>query len=165
MIADQMRKIFAFNDWAWQRLFASVKKLDEETYMAPRLLFEGNMHATLVHCMSAESVWMSRCLGVNPDTLFDPDAYVDFTAVQTAWQPITRDWRSFLTIVNDEDCRRIVEYQNTRGQKFSLPLVDILQHVVNHATEHRSQLTPLLNELGVPTQPLDYMLFQLAGQQ
>ncbi len=70
--------------------------------------------------------------------------YANFSAVKNAWQPITRDWRSFLQVVSDADCRRIVEYQNTRGEEFSLPLVDILQHVVNHATEHRSQITHTL---------------------
>ena len=163
MIAEQMRKLFAFNEWAWLWVFASVEKLDEEAYKEPRVLFEGNIHATLVHCMSAESVWMSRCLGISPDAMFNPESYADFLVVRMAWQPVSRDWRSFLQIVSDEDCRRIVEYQNTRGNEFSLPMVDILQHVVNHATEHRSQLTPLLFDLGIPTRPLDYMLFQLDG--
>lgn len=162
MVAEQMRKLFAFNEWAWQRVFASVRKLDEESYTEPRLLFEGNIHATMVHCMAAESIWLSRCIGISPDSLFKPDTYADFSAVRTAWQPITRDWRSFLKLVDDKDCRRIVEYQNTRGAEFAAPLVDILQHVVNHATEHRSQLTPILYDLDLATLPLDYILFQRA---
>ena len=30
---------------------------------------------------------------------------------------------------------------------------DALRHVFNHATEHRSQMTPLLAQLGHPTEP------------
>jgi uncharacterized damage-inducible protein DinB len=56
---------------------------------------------------------------------------------------------------------RPVEYRNTRGNGFTLTLVDIVQHVANHATEHRSQITPILFQLGQPTQPLDFMLFCL----
>lgn len=161
MIADQMRKLFAFNDWAWQRVFASVEKLSEEAYREPRLLFEGSIHATLVHCLAAESIWLSRLEGISPNSLFDPHEFGSFQAVHDKWQTIAANWDRFLRNLSDEQCAQMVEYRNTRGNGFSLLTVDILQHVVNHATEHRSQLTPLLYELGAATLPLDYMLFQL----
>ena len=161
MIADQMRKIFAFNNWAWQHTFASIEQLGNEEYHVPRLLFEGSIHNTLVHCLSAESIWLSRCEGISPDSMFDPQQFSDFSAVRAAWQPLTLKWTSYVQSLSDDHCAQIVEYRNTRGNGFSLQLVDILQHVVNHATEHRSQLTPILYNLDVPTQPLDYMRFQL----
>lgn len=161
MIANQMRKLFAFNTWAWDRVFDSVEKLPAEEYVAPRQLFEGSIHATLVHCLSAETIWLARCEGNSPEALFDPRAYADFAAVRESWQPVTERWQRYLEELNDESCAQLIAYRNTRGNGFSLPLVDILQHVANHATEHRSQLTPLLYHLALPTQPLDYMLFQL----
>lgn len=161
MIAEQLRKLFAFNDWAWQRVFASVEKLDDETYQAPRMLFEGSIHGTLVHCLSAEIIWLSRLQGVSPKSLLDPGEIANFQAVRERWQPVSDEWDRFLQDLTDEACMQIVEYRNTRGNGFSLVTADILQHVVNHATEHRSQLTPILYDLGVATKPLDYMLFRL----
>ena len=161
MIADQMRKLFAFNTWAWQRVFASVEKLSDEDYHAPRQLFEGSIHGTLVHCLSAEYIWLSRVEGVSPKGLFDPEEYASFAAVLEHWQPVTVKWTNFVKELTAEQCSQVIEYRNTRGSGFSLLLVDILQHVVNHATEHRSQITPILYHLGVPTQPLDYMRFQI----
>ena len=75
MIADQMRKLFAFNDWAWQRVFASVEKLSDEDYHAQRLLFEGSIHNTLVHCLAAEFIWFSRLQGISPESVFDPQEF------------------------------------------------------------------------------------------
>jgi uncharacterized damage-inducible protein DinB len=161
MIADQMRKLFAFNSWAWQRVFASVEKLNDQDYHAPRQLFEGTIHGTLVHCLSAESIWLARCEGVSPDSLLDPQEYSGFTAVRENWRPVAANWARYVQGLSDAQCAQVIEYRNTRGNGFSLQLVDILQHVVNHATEHRSQLTPILYHLEVPTQPLDYMRFQL----
>ena len=162
MIADQMRKLHAFNRWAWERVYASVAELDGAAYHARRLLFEGSIHGTLVHGMTAEYIWLSRIKGVSPSSMLDPRDYGDFTAVRTAWQPLADEWGALMSEISDEDCPRVVDYRNTRGGDFSLALVDILQHVVNHATEHRSQLTPILYDLGVPTQPLDYMLYMLS---
>jgi uncharacterized damage-inducible protein DinB len=161
MIANQIRKLFAFNSWAWERVFASVEKLNEDDYHAPRHLFEGSIHATLVHCLSAESIWYARCEGASPDSLFDPQDFSDCFAVREYWRPVTDNWASYVQALSDEQCARLIEYRNTRGNGFSLQLVDILQHVMNHATEHRSQLTPILYHLELPTKPLDYMRFQL----
>ena len=139
MLADQMRTLFEFNAWAWNHVLKSVNNLDN----------------------AAESIWLSRCLGQSPTALFNPDAYNDSTAVQQHWAAVRDDWTHFLRGLTDKDMSRLIAYQNTRGDSYSLKLVDILQHVVNHATEHRSQMTPILSQLGVPTPPLDYMRFRL----
>lgn len=162
MIAEQMRKLFAYNNWAWQRVFSSVEQLDHAGYMAPRALFgDSSMHQMLVHAMGAEYIWYARCRGESPAEMLSPADFADFTAVATQWGHIIHRWGNFIQMLHAEDCERIVTYQTTQGQTRALLLADLLQHVVNHATEHRSQITPLLYELGVPTQPLDYMLFTL----
>jgi uncharacterized damage-inducible protein DinB len=45
------------------------------------------------------------------------------------------------------------------------PLELILQHVVNHSTYHRGQVTTLLRQIGVPAVPTDFLVFidQRAG--
>jgi uncharacterized damage-inducible protein DinB len=160
MIAEQMRKLFAYNSWAWQRVFTSVEKLDETTYRAERPIFYNTIHGLLVHAMSAEYLWLSRCRGHSPDTVLQPEEYADFAGVRDHWSKIGHSWGNFLQGLNDAHCERVINYLNTRGEPYSQTLVDILQHVVNHSTEHRSQLTPILYKSGVPTQPLDYILFQ-----
>ena len=35
----------------------------------------------------------------------------------------------------------------------------ILQHVVNHSTYHRGQLTTLLRQLGAATSPTDFLVY------
>ncbi|MCB9421583.1 MAG: DinB family protein [Ardenticatenaceae bacterium] len=162
MLADHIRTLFAYNVWAWNHVLASLEQLDEAVYKAKRPLFDQtSLHAMFVHCLTAESIWLSRCLGHNPTSMFDPDAYNDVTAVQQHWTAVRDDWANFLRGLTDKELTRIVAYQNTRGDSFSLSLADILQHVINHATEHRSQMTPILFQLGVPTPPLDYMRFRL----
>ncbi len=160
MLADQMRRLFSYNTWAWQHLYDSVEKLDADAYHASRLLFQGSIHGLLVHAMAAEHIWFLRCHEENPTTLLEPGEFADFVAVRTRWSSIRHDWANYLQWISDADCKQFVEYRNTSGKPYSARLIDILQHVVNHATEHRSQLTPILHQLGVPTTPLDYIFFR-----
>lgn len=162
MLADQIRRLFLFNTWAWERVFASVNQLDDAAYHEPRQLFEETIHATLVHCLSAEYIWLERCQGRSPDSLFDPQKFAGAQAIQQPWKDVTSGWHSLLAGLNDGDCLRSAPYRNTRGTQFELPLKDICYHVINHATEHRSQITPILFFQGVPTAPLDYMLYSLS---
>ena len=162
MLADQMRTLFDYNVWAWNHVLASIMQLDDVTYKEKRPLFDQtSLHELLVHGLAAESIWLSRCLGNSQTSMFEPDAYNDITAVQQHWAAVRDDWTSFLRGLTDKEMSRIVAYQNTRGDSFSLKLVDILQHVINHATEHRSQMTPILFQLGVATPALDYMRFRI----
>lgn len=161
MLSDQMRRLFSYNAWAWQHVYVSVEQLDHEAYHAPRPLFNHSIHSILVHCMTAEYIWYTRCQGESPTDLFNPADFADLTAVLQAWSPVRHSWANYLQWLSDEDCKQFVEYRNTSGTPFTLRLADLLLHVVNHATEHRSQLTPILYDLGVPTKPLDYMRYRL----
>ena len=120
MIADHMRKLFAYNSWAWQHIFASITQLDPSDYHAPRQLFgASSIHFILVHAMSAESIWLARIQGESPTALFDPAAYADFTAVHDQWRDIIHNWANFVQWLNDTHCKANVSYQNTNGTPLS----------------------------------------------
>lgn len=161
MIATHITQLFAYNATAWDSVFQSLAKLDDETYKAPRPFFWGSLHEAAVHCLMAESIWLARCQGSSPSTLLNPADYADFSAVKTHWLTVRADWEDYLARLTPAGYNQPIEYRNTKGNGFSLILKDILQHVINHATEHRSQMTPTLYNLGVPTVPLDYMSFCL----
>lgn len=161
MIADQMRRLFTYNTWAWQHVYASVEQLDNEAYHATRPVFQNSIHTLLVHSMAAEQIWYARCRGESPTSLLNPDDFADFAALAEEWSHVRHRWANYLQWMSDEDCKQMITYRTTQGKEYALRLVDILQHVVNHATEHRSQLTPILHELGIPTEPLDYMRYRL----
>ena len=44
----------------------------------------------------------------------------------------------------------------------TIPVWQILLHVVNHATDHRAQTLRLLDQLGAPTFEQDFMLYLYA---
>lgn len=161
MLAAQLRRLFAYNQWAWRQVFPSLAQLPGAAYKADRPFFWGSLHGLMVHAVATESIWLARLQGESPTTLLQPDDFPDFAGIQAHWEVVDARWQRYLGDLADADMARIVAYHNTRGDAFQLPVTDIVQHVANHATEHRSQMTPILFNLGAPTPPLDYLWFCL----
>jgi len=53
----------------------------------------------------------------------------------------------------------VVRYKNTKGEAFRAPLWQLVQHVANHSTYHRGQVTSLLRQLGGRTVSTDLVVF------
>ena len=55
---------------------------------------------------------------------------------------------------------RTLTYRAFNGQSATLPYWQMLQHVVNHGSYHRGQVTTLLRQLGAaPPQGMDLVAF------
>lgn len=55
----------------------------------------------------------------------------------------------FTSSLDQETCNKDVEYVTTEGQSLSRNLAAFCQHIFNHQTHHRGQLTCLLSQLGL----------------
>jgi uncharacterized damage-inducible protein DinB len=164
MMIKHFQQLYAYNDWAWDQVFLSLERLDPAEYHLDRSFFWGSLHGLTVHALTAEWLWLRRIGGDSPTALLDPVDFPDFAMVRATWLPVRSEWKRLLESLAVADLPRPVSYRTTQGTPHTLPLLDILQHVPNHATEHRSQMTPVLYALGVPTPPLDYMRFRLESQ-
>lgn len=51
--------------------------------------------------------------------------------------------------LTDENCQQFISYQTTEGESITKKVADITQHMFNHQTHHRGQLTCILSQLGV----------------
>src|SRR5262245_4962979 len=96
MTADHFRLMLVYNRWANEKVLACAVRVPKADYfaMAPGLSF-GSLHATLVHTLVAELVWLARWQrGLPPDELKDARqasrlAETEITSlaqVQSMWQ-------------------------------------------------------------------------------
>ena len=51
--------------------------------------------------------------------------------------------------LTEEDCDKFITYTTTEGAVITKSVADITQHIFNHQTHHRGQLTCLLSQAGV----------------
>ncbi len=55
---------------------------------------------------------------------------------------------AFVAKLTQEDLNRVMEYKTLKFGIYKNPLWQSMQHVVNHGTYHRGQITTLLRQLG-----------------
>jgi uncharacterized damage-inducible protein DinB len=57
------------------------------------------------------------------------------------------------------DVNRVIEYRLMSGQPAASPLWQMLQHLINHGSYHRGQVTTMLRQLGRPAIATDLIVF------
>ena len=64
--------------------------------------------------------------------------------LRPSWDALEAEQRAYLTGLADADLGRLVSYKNTQGVQGQAALGPLLQHVVNHATHHRSEAAAMI---------------------
>lgn len=159
---NSVLRLFEYNEWAWQRLFPSLARLPDRDYFEERPFFWHSLHGLAVHAYGAEWAWLQRCRGVFPSALPSADAeggIGNLAVLRQEWDPLRAEFRAYVERLTEQQINEEFVYRDLAGKSYRIVLGDLLRHVMNHATEHRSQMTPILHQLGQPTEPLDYLYF------
>jgi uncharacterized damage-inducible protein DinB len=125
----------------------------------------GSVWGTLVHIVWGEWLWLGRWEHRHHGPGADPTECCDLASLARRCTEIAAAQRVFLDSLNSAALDRRVAYENPPGVAWRYPLAQMLQHVVNHSTYHRGQVTTLLRQLGAPAIPTDFLIFidQRAG--
>lgn len=55
----------------------------------------------------------------------------------------------FCINLTEDDCENVITYTTTEGELINRVVADVIQHIFNHQTHHRGQLTCVLSQFGV----------------
>ncbi|HUL73850.1 MAG TPA: DinB family protein [Vicinamibacterales bacterium] len=156
----ELRLLVDFNYWARDRLLSAVGTLTPEQYSRDLGSSFRSVRATLVHMYSAEWIWYTRWQGTSPTTPLSVDDYPDLSTLRAAWVALESQIRSYLDRVGEAGASRVMEYKLINGQPGKSVFWQMLQHVVNHGSYHRGQVTTMLRQLGAaPSKSMDLITF------
>ena len=57
--------------------------------------------------------------------------------------------RQYCLNLTEEECQKYITYKTTEGEPITKVVADVTQHLFNHQTHHRGQLTCVLSQYGV----------------
>jgi uncharacterized damage-inducible protein DinB len=160
MRAADLREWFEYNRWANGRVLDTASHLSPDQFTRDLGSSYPSVRDTLVHMLWAEWIWLERCSGVSPMTVFEPALFPDVEAVRARWRPVERGQGELLTALIDTAIRRTVAYTNRRAEHWEYLLGDVLYHVVNHASYHRGQLTTMFRQVGETPVGTDFLCFR-----
>jgi uncharacterized damage-inducible protein DinB len=148
MNIQDIRNLINFHYWGRNRILDAVDLITPEQFTKDVGGSFGSVRNTLVHTLSAECVWLARWRSDTPPGWLVADTFATNAAVRIAWIDHERKLRAFFETMDEQGIQRVLPYKTLDGQDAASPLWQMLQHVVNHATYHRGQVTTLLRQLG-----------------
>src|SRR5262245_41332691 len=159
MTVQDLDRLFDYSYWANAKLFPVVSQLTPEQFAQFIDTHHGSIRNTIVHMLSAEWGWLSRCGGPERGPALKPDDFPTPESVIETWRKIEGYVRTFLAGLSDADLDRDVEFAIPPGEKRTLTLGQLLQHSANHGVHHRGQLSLLLRMRDYAPDNFDLVLY------
>ena len=148
-----------YNRWANAIMLDAASQLSSEQFTADLRSSHRSVRDTLAHILAAEWIWLERWHGTSPKSLLDPAEFPTLDSLKTRWSNVEGGYQSFIGTLSDESLEKVIAYTNTRGEVWKYPLGEMIQHVMNHSTYHRGQVTTMLRQLGAEVSPVDLLVF------
>ena len=140
-------QLFDYNYYCNKKLIEECLKLESVPEKSIRLFS---------HVLNAHHLWNARILDKKP--------------VYTVWQLHTMtDWgdihyenqrNSFEILTTADNFEKRIAYENSEGKSYTNTIQDILFHIINHSTHHRSQISMDLRNNGLEPIPLDFIFYR-----
>jgi uncharacterized damage-inducible protein DinB len=158
MDGDSLLALVRYHAWANDRILTTAAGLKDEEFRRPAVLDHGSVFQTLRHLVDVDWSWREFCTGNDVgDTYVWDHGYVldDLPAIHA------------FSLEEDARLRRYVESLDEAALAESLasdaepddrrPRWLLLAHVVNHGTQHRSEVAHYLTRCGHSPGDLDLM--------
>ena len=132
-------RLFDYNDWANREEVRHLRSLSVPPHKAVKVL---------AHIVGTEWLFLGRLRGEKAAVVW-PDLTLDQIAEQI--DRLHKEWpREF----GRED---VVEYVNSKGEKWSSRADDILMHVIIHGGYHRGQIATIVRQSDETPAYTDYI--------
>jgi uncharacterized damage-inducible protein DinB len=166
MNLQDLKTLLDYHYWARDRLLDALEALTPEQYNRDLGNSFKSIRDTITHIFAAEWAWYGRWQGESPTSLLPADRFPDLAALRRQWGEHEALMRAFVNGLNEAGTSRVIEYKLLSGQPGASPIWQMLQHVVNHASYHRGQITTMLRQIGVaPAKPMDMIAYYRVKQE
>lgn len=158
MNPEEIQLLYDYNSWANHRSVEACASLAPDQFTRDLSSSFRSVRDTLTHIMNAEWIWLERFHGRSPSAV-PKGKYPDLARLRARWSEIEKDLMSLVRSLTQADLDRVMKYKTINFGVYKNPMWQSLQHLVNHGTYHRGQITTLLRQLGAKPLLTDLMHF------
>ena len=160
MSYEALLALLDYHYWARDRMLDAVARISPHEFHRDLGNSFGSIRGTLVHLVSAEWIWCSRWEGQGPSTHLAPEDFGTVEDIRVRWEEEGGRVREFVRGLGPDGIGRESEYAPLEGGSVRSVFWEMAQHVVNHASYHRGQVTTMLRQLGAePPESQDLITF------
>lgn len=160
MDISTFKKFYDYNYALHRRVWECIDHITDAQFVEEVPYSIGSIRNHMVHLTGVDERWLARLNGSPvPNAL----QYADFAtraATRARWEQAAQAMSSYISSLQNSQLDEMVHYDMPQrgGAKQNLRW-QILLHVVNHGTDHRAQILPVLHRLGAPTLEQDFMIY------
>jgi uncharacterized damage-inducible protein DinB len=154
---EQLRSLVAYNRWANTRFLQAAAALSAEELERDLGASFGSLQGTLIHILWGERGWLRFWQNGSFVPRPTPGEYPDFASLCSAWTHHEDAYTAYLHALTQAE---LDAPRNLDADTYALG--ELVQHILNHSTYHRGQVTLLLRQLGHEPPSTDYREFLAA---
>ena len=153
-LASHAQSLIGFHQWANEKILEQAARLSDDDLSRDLPVTHTSIRAVLVHMLGTMTFWHANWTHTERR---QPDVSTRERLVE-AYASAHADLRAFAARLTDDDWERSEPWwRQATGRAEELPLGDTIVQVVNHGTQHRSEIAVMLTELGCSPGDLDYL--------
>jgi uncharacterized damage-inducible protein DinB len=152
---DYLPELVCYHIRVNERILDRCAELTQEEFRRPGTTDNGSAYETLMHMVVVDWSWRDFCLGNDDDDSY-PDGwpFADLATIRSFWDGEHARLLEYAGSL-DEDAMTEVLTWTSDGSDWSAPRWEVIAHIVNHGTQHRSELARYLTDRGHSPGDLD----------
>jgi uncharacterized damage-inducible protein DinB len=171
MNKEDIQLLYEYDRWANRRVLQAASQLKLQDFTHDLGGSFRSVRDTLVHIFGGEWIWLSywkleSCsvaalsdLRIRRDALFNPELFPTFETVQRKWNEVEKQQSEFVSGIRDEQLEKKLPFRSTE-----LKLAHLMQHMANHSTYHRGQISLMMRQLKAEPSTTDFHVFLAEGR-
>jgi uncharacterized damage-inducible protein DinB len=161
MPLEMICRLFDYTYWASDRVWDCIMQLTDEQFTEDIPYSIGSIRNHVVHVMSSTRRRLKRLNGeeVPPHLVYED--YPTREAAKAKWDELSAEALAYIHSLTEAQLNEHIEWQLPHGgEGRSSYRWEILLHVANHATDHRSQMLAMMNtRFGLHTPEQDFVIY------
>ena len=144
-----------------RRVWDSIDQITKEQFLSDDAYSRGSIRNLMVHLAHTDSNWLAGLKNI-PESEDPPkrqyEDYPDRARVRTFWDATAKDLADYVEMLTEAGLEE-------NPMDISNPRWQVLLHIINHGTDHRSTVLQRLHEFGAPTFDQDFIMWLWSSQR
>ncbi|KFN02271.1 damage-inducible protein DinB [Bacillus clarus] len=161
---DYIIKQFDYHVWANARIFDRLKELPASIYQEEIQSVFLSIKDTLVHIYIVDQVWLHILNGKSMSKAIQGREQLQkqietktMDELEILFSDVAKQYKEFLN--EQKDVSEVFVIENPYVGKLETSKLELVQHVVNHGTYHRGNITAMIRQLGYTSTMTDFVLY------
>ncbi|MEX0719120.1 MAG: DinB family protein [Balneolaceae bacterium] len=164
-MSNRIIRQYHYHQWANNRIFEHLKNLPSDVYKQEITSVFSSVSEVIEHVYQTDAMWLSvmsedpfeKTMGIIHETQ-KRIKNVTLQEMQKLYEELSGQYLAFFKGKSDLD--ETITIEHPQYGSMDTAVTELVQHVVNHGTYHRGNITAMLRqqgEVGVPTDLIFYL--------